>query len=722
MTPPIVKSYLIALQRYKWIGLASFMTIVAGSTVFAMQPEPPTNYLSEGALAYNRPPVSFSTTGSEIQTQGQEMTQQILLSDEIVSEVAAKFNVKPKALADNTVVRLPQKTKSGELDNPFIRVQYQDTDRQRAGETTVALMKAMVNQSSTVNSARLKSIVEKINKRLPDARRDLQLAERRLEEYDRTQGPVISKQQSDSLLGSISSSQNQQQQILLTVAGIDAQIRSLQEKLGLSASQAYVSSALSADPIIANLRTQIYQVESQIELLRKDLRAEHPTMVQLRRQKEAGEQLLQQRAAEVMGGDGAAAPLRGNTGAIRAQSSLDPARQQLANRLVDLQTQKETLQQQLTNLRQAEVKYRLEYGRIPNKLLERSRLEAQVNLKKALYDQMQAKLVDAKTAEAETVSSLSIARMPAITSQEAPPKSIPLTLAIGGFLGLVVGGGVVFLLGQLEGTFKTMEDIRDSLKGREVTLLGIVPVLSTYDLERDAVPVAVATDSPYLEFYEKFRSNLRRVGGKGFKVVLITSTSSDEGKTISAYNLGIASARAGKRTLIVEADLRSRSSSHSLRVTPDADASIEPLRYYGSFSECTRLVPDVENLYIIPSAGPLRQAAAVLESSEMRRLMEDVRGRFDLVILDTPPLSLSNDALLIQPYSDGIVLVTRPGYTQENMLTEAIDELTEDDLPLVGAIINGADIPVKLPQPVIEPPAPPTEEEPEEVSTGARNN
>jgi Mrp family chromosome partitioning ATPase len=169
---------------------------------------------------------------------------------------------------------------------------------------------------------------------------------------------------------------------------------------------------------------------------------------------------------------------------------------------------------------------------------------------------------------------------------------------------------------------------------------------------------------------------------------------------VSAYNLGIASALAGKRTLIIELDLRSPSRASSLKVPPDSYASMEPLRYYSSLSECIRLVPDVENLYIVPSAGPVRQSAAVIESSEMRRLIEDARERYDLVILDTNPLSTSNDPLLIQPYSDGIVLVARPNYTQENMLAEAIDQLVEAELGLLGAIINSADIRVSIPEPI----------------------
>jgi capsular exopolysaccharide synthesis family protein len=279
---------------------------------------------------------------------------------------------------------------------------------------------------------------------------------------------------------------------------------------------------------------------------------------------------------------------------------------------------------------------------------------------------------------------------------------VPVTLAIGGFLGAVIGGGVIFLLGSLEGTFKTKEDIRGNLKQKDVLLLGELPFMPVDDLAPEALPVILSPDSPYLEFYEKFRSNLRRIGGKNLKVLLIASVSSQEGKTVSAYNLGIASALAGKRTLIIETDLRSPSRASALKVAPDSYATMEPLHYYSRLSDCIRIVPDVENLYIVPSAGPVRQSAAIIESSEMRRLIEDARERYDFVILDTNALSISNDPLLIQPYSDGIVLVARPNYTQENMLSEAIDQLVEAELGLLGAIINSADIKVFIPDPVEE--------------------
>lgn len=729
MTPPIVKRYLIAFDKYKWIGLASFVLVIAGSTVVAMQPDPPASYITSAALTYSGPPVSFSTTGIQIQQQGKELNQEVLLSNQIIATVAEKVGVKPAKLGASVVLSLPKKNaRSGELESNILELKYVDTDAKRGIEVLADLMQAMVKLSSDINTGRLQAIIQKINDRTPQAKRELQIAETRLERYDRVERTAILAAENGSLLSAITASQNLQRQIQLTISGVDGQVRSIQNKLGLTVAQAYISSALSADPIIGNLRSQIYQSESQIAILRKDLRPEHPTMVQLLRQKQAAEELLQQRAAEVLGGNGTVAPLAGNIAGIRTQSSLDPARQQLANQMVALQTQRETLQQQLTQEIQQEARLRQEYSLIPNKQLERSRLEQEVALKKAIYDQMQVKLTDAKTAEAETTSSLSIARRPTVVPDIKPPKSVPITLAVGGFLGVVIGGGVIFLLGAMEATFKTREDIRDSLKQREVVVLGELPLMPVDDLDLEAVPVILSPDSPYLEFYEKFRSNLRRIGGKNLKVVLITSTSSLEGKTASAYNLGIASARAGKRTLIIETDLRSPSRCTSLKVIPDPESTIEPLRYYANLSECIRLVPDVENLYIVPSPGPVRQSAAILESSEMRRLIEDVRERFDLVILDTSPLSISNDPLLVQPYSDGIVIVARPHYTQENMLGEAIDQLVESELGLLGAIINGADIIVSIPEQVSQSSTftsevePKIVEESEEVSATASKN
>lgn len=690
MTPPIVKRYLIALDKHKLVPLAGLALGVGAAGVFALQPAPKAVYRAVGVLSYNRPATSFSTTGTQIQEQGKELNEAILRSENVIKGAAARVKSNPKQIERNLRIKMP-----GEKGPSVIQVFYSDNDPQRAGETLEAVMQGMVEQSRLINTARLRAIIQSISERLPQESQQLREVEGKLEQYVRTEGPAILAAQDGTVLATITGSQQQQRQIKMTLGGVETQMRSLQSKLGLTPDQAYTSSALSADPIIGNLRSQIYQVETQRELLKMDLRPEHPTMIDLARKQKAYEEQLRQRAAEVIGGNGIAKPL---TSQIRKDSSLDPARQQIANTLVGLQTQKETLQQQLVATIRAEQEARREYATLPNKQMEQVRLQQQVELQQKLYGQMQAALADAKAAEAETVSSL-IPNGATVESDEKQSPKVPLTVAIGGLLGLLAGGGAIFLLASLDAICHTVEEIRAAMRQREVPLLAELPYLMIFDAELDETPVLLNPDSPYLPFYERFRSNLRRVGSNPVKVVAIASTLTSEGKTVSAYNLAIASARAGKRTLIVEADLRSPSAAKVFNVTPYPDANLEPLRYYNFKNECIRLVPDVENLYIVPSPGPVRGAAAILESDEFRRLLEDARSRFDLVILDTPSLSSCNDALVLQPYTDGIVLVTRPGYSQENILAEAIDEWAEAELPLLGAVINGVDKVISIPRP-----------------------
>ncbi|MEG4582601.1 AAA family ATPase [Microcoleus sp. MON1_C5] len=716
MTLSVVKRYLIAFDQYKWVGLATLAVTVGVSGVVALQPKAAPVYVATGTLAYRRPSVIFSSTTTKIQQEGQEITKDMLLDTKVV-EAAAKQLIKPakklspkeeqkevqalaKKLVKNVKVKMPTKNND---PSALIQVEYKNADRQKAEKVVERLMLEMVARSETLNTSRLRETIAQINKRLPKVTQELRETEAKLEAYAKREGTSILAAQSGALPQAITSIQQQQRQLRVQLGGIEAQINSLQARLGLNVEQAYVAQALSADPIIAQLRVQLFSIESQLKILRSDLQEEHPKIVELLKQKLAFEQQLQQRQSEVLGGNGVAAPLR-SADRIRVDSSLDPARQQLAQTLIALQTQHDTVQQQLQGIEKTEKELRREHATIPNKQLEQARLAQQVAFKQALYDKMQSALVDAEAAVAETTGSLTIAQFPKTDDVESNKRGLPVMLAVGGFVGLLLGGGLIFLLGMLNGKFYSWEEVRAALVEKEVPILAVLPEVTVFDSYGDEMPLALEANSPYLEFYERLRTNLRRIGNKPVKVVLLTSAAPLEGKSFSAYNLAIASARSGKRTLLIEADLRSPSNVESLKIAADPLATVEPLHYYGNISECVLLVPEVENLYVVPSPGFLRQASAVLESSEMRRLFEDVRNRFDFVVVDSPALSECNDALTLEPYTDGMILVARPGYTLSSMLSEAADQLLESEEDesnksgprLLGAIINGADIPVKF--------------------------
>jgi capsular exopolysaccharide synthesis family protein len=706
MVMPLLKRYGLALGRYKWIGIAVFLGVLGVSGIVALQPPPEEEYRSEGVLVQNSPVISLTATGVELQQQGQGIiTKDFLLADILLDRVSRQLaaqglEVSPKEIRDSTTIKI----ETGEAENQSgglqsVNVSYVTDDPDKAEAVLSILFQGMVELSRVTNRARLGTIVTALNERLPDIETELRQAEQDLEAYDRLEGPAIQAALDGSLLTSISSSQNQRRQNLIDLAGIDAQMRSLQAQLGLSPEAAYAASALSADPILAQLRSNIYQAESQLKILSQDLRPAHPTMVELQQSLNAYDQLLRERAAEIIGG-GSQFNALPSAAVVRQNSNLDPARAELANQLVNLKTQRDALITQQQVLAQSEQQLREAYARLPNKQLERDRLAQQVALKRALYDQVQAKRIDAQAAEAETVSSLSIASPPSTEAIEVEAANPVMVMVIGAILGLGLGGAAVYLLNMLDPTIRIFEDLVVMFfESQDIPILGLLPEMNL----RQGQPVLITDPNhPCGDLYERFRSNLfissgNLNNGKAPQTILITSTSAQEGKTTVAYNLGIASARAGKRTLILEMDFRRPTQSRRLGIQPDDQALIEPLLYYdGRLKDPVQMVAIVPNLFITPGVGPQRNPAAVLESSEMNAFLKNVKKRFDFVIIDAPHLTSSNDALLLEPKTDGMIIVARPGYTQRKVLSNTLEQLEEkEEIRVLGAVINAADIPIE---------------------------
>ncbi len=703
MASPFLKRYLLALNRYKWPGLFTFLSILGASSVVAFQPEPPVEYFSEGVLVDNSPLVAFSNTSSQVQTQGLGIiNEELLLSDVLLSEVSSKLRTRGITLTPDQIVANTriQVASSGDAKNPEalsqkVTVRFVGQDPEVTETVLTIMFNAMVELSTVTNRARLQAITAELDKRLPTIENDLREAEQALEAYDRIEGPAIQASLDGSLLGAISGSQQQLRTNDITLAGIQSSMNSLEAQLGMSAEQAYASSALSADPLIAQLRAQISDAETQRKLLiSQGLREGHPTIVDLDENLGAFAALLQERADEVIGGDGNGNPI--NAAQVRRDSSLDPARAALANQLVSLATQRDALVSQQQVIRSSAASLRQQYATLPNKQLERNRFAQQVALRRALYDRLQASRVDAEAAQAETVSSLTVANPPFTVENEQERPSPTMILLAGALTGLIVGGGVVYLLDLLDGTIRTAEELEGLLQSQEVPTLGMIPAMKTRSSR--AVPVLAQPESIYHASYERLLSRLRLVGTEessiGPRMIVLTSTRAQEGKSVTAYNLAIASARAGRRTLLVEADLRSGSKSEILGLMADPQSVMEPLRYYsGQIGQNVQMVSQVENLYVCPSPGPQRQPAAIIESSEMQRFLKDARSRFDMVLLDTPSLTRCDDALLLEELTDGIVLVTRPGVTEKAVLDTAVEELElSDDVRLLGAVINAASI------------------------------
>ncbi|TVQ43694.1 MAG: polysaccharide biosynthesis tyrosine autokinase [Gloeocapsa sp. DLM2.Bin57] len=701
MTPPLVKRFLIALNEHKLLNIVLFSLIIGASVVLALRPkpeQPQVTYRALGTLSFRNPPPIFTATGEQVQIQGRSLiSQELLLSPQVLEAVRDSLDIDNNQLAAivrQLKVSLPSTANlppGSPQQEQLISLEYNGTvDSVQSRFILRVFMEEMVNYSRWLNGYQLRERINALDERLEVVQNDLTEAEELFYRYISTDGSALLALEDGSLFNGITSAQTQQRQIRLFLEQINAQIDSIVKQLGLTPEQAYTSSVLSADPIIATLRAQILEIEAGIEQLQNELRPEHPTMVELYNQQQATERLLQQRAEELIGDDGVLTSLPEN---IRKESNLDLARQELANQLVALQTQKEGLTSQLVALEELEQQLRQEYEASPDKQLQQARLVQTVESQRILYQTILAALTDAKAAEAETVSSLVIAQEPyvprAIPTLELPTNPL---LILGG--GVVLGGlavsGLTFLLATLDDRLHTAQELRETLGSADLPVLGQIPAIANQPGEISH-SVLKNPDSPYVAFYERVRSNIRRFGTESYKLILVTSINRFEGKTVTAYNLAIASAQAGKRTLLVEADLRSSSLASVFDLTVSPEAKTEPLRYYSSRGDCINLVPEQENLYLLPSTGPQKQAVSIIESNELQRLLRDARGRFDLVIIDTPSLATCNDALLLESLIDAVVLVTRPGITQKSLLNETIEQFSEGELPLLGAVINSVD-------------------------------
>ncbi|PSN17875.1 cobalamin biosynthesis protein CobQ, partial [filamentous cyanobacterium CCP5] len=447
MASPTVKRYLLALDRYKWAALTSFLGILGVSTVIALQPPPQPQYRSQGVLVQNFPLVAFTATGTEVQQRGQGIiSEEFLLSDVLLQQVTQELErqgilVEPQTIRNRTEITV-ESDDQGEIRRVLVTLTW--PEREVAQAVLGLMFEGMVELSRVTNRARLVAIIDALNERLPAIEGELREAEQTLETYDRQEGPAIQAAIDGSLLGEISGAQQQWRQNQILLAGIQAEINAIRARLGMSPDQAYISSALSADPIIAELRSQILQAETQLLLLSDELRPAHPTIQQLQNDLQGYNLLLRQRAQEVIGSGSLVNLPTGEQ--IRQNSALDPARAQLANQLTSLETQRNTLIQQQNILRQAEGQLRQEYARLPNKQLERARIAQQVAQRRALYDQVQAKRIDAQAAEAETVPSLTVAEPPNTSLIQQDAQNPLAVMAVGGLLGIVVGGvGVVLL-------------------------------------------------------------------------------------------------------------------------------------------------------------------------------------------------------------------------------------------------------------------------------------
>lgn len=366
--------------------------------------------------------------------------------------------------------------------------------------------------------------------------------------------------------------------------------------------------------------------------------------------------------------------------------------------------------------------------------LEFARLARDVQLNEQTYKTFQERFEEVRIAEAEKVSDVSV------LDRASPPKNpfkpnFQLNLSLGVALGIVFAFSIALLAEQLDTSLATIESIENTLK---VPVLSVVPFLtlekktkrkgvfkfltfrplSTQDMLeqlRSQVIINFSSKSSIFESYRMLYTNLRLDGFGGVmknKIVQITSSSPEEGKTITSVNLAIAAAQEGAKTLLIDTDLR-KSVIHkifgfnkepgftdlllgSAELKNSLRGVVDILAAKAIDSDRLIKIPGIDNLSILTSGTPTMNVTQLLNSPALIALLRNLRQDFDVIFMDSPPTLAVSDPFAIASQVDGVILVYRVGKTSRDAISRIKVQLEGVNASIKGVVLNNISPDVKI--------------------------
>ncbi|HET8654082.1 MAG TPA: polysaccharide biosynthesis tyrosine autokinase [Longimicrobiaceae bacterium] len=322
-----------------------------------------------------------------------------------------------------------------------------------------------------------------------------------------------------------------------------------------------------------------------------------------------------------------------------------------------------------------------ELQQIPPRMIEEARLERQVGLAKQLHADLKGRLQDAQLAAASTIPDVRVLD-PAVVPSKPLSDPRPVFILLGLLGGLGLSGVGVTVLDRLDPRVRYPDEVTSGLG---LSILGVVPSVlqaPSSDVAREATLYAT-------EAFREIRLNLLHAqGASGPMMLTISSPGSGDGKSFVTSNLALAFADQGHRTLVIDADVRRGALNRVLggERKPGLTDYLSGQVTQGDVVQGTGF----RNVCLIASGSRMQHGPELVGSKQMADLLEDLKSRFDVILVDSPPLGAGADAFALGIQTRNLLLVLRAGATDRSLASMKLAIADRLPIRVVGAVLNGA--------------------------------
>jgi capsular exopolysaccharide synthesis family protein len=490
-----------------------------------------------------------------------------------------------------------------------------------------------------------------VQQQLAQARSRLEQSEQELNAYAREAGLIRTRDPS-SKEGNTSNSVTAASLLQLNQSANEAKAARIAAQAKWSAEQGQPllsSPAALASPVVQQMMNRRSEVQAQLDEARERYLGDHPTVVRLTSQLNDLDAQLRRAATEARN-------------AVRAE-------------YVAAQTSESSLKAQVSGLEGATMQEQ-------DRSVRYNTLAREADTNRSVYDGLLQRFRELNASAGITASNVSIIDDADPPSKPSSPNPL-LNLAIALLLGTLTAAGVVFIKDQLDDRVRVPEEIEEKVG---LSLLGVVPDV------KDEAPIEALRDpkSVISESYNALRSSLLYSTRHGLpQLMLVTSAQASEGKSTTSYAIARGMALVGKRSLIIDADLR-RPSIHRMADLTNAVGLSDIL--VGGKTAHEAIVPgEVDNFWVLPS-GPIPPSPAeLLSSPRLVELFQALRGEFDVIVVDSAPVLGLADSPGLSALADGVLLIVESNRGRGGQLKAAVRRLHLMKPTILGAVLTKFD-------------------------------